>query len=80
MKNKLILGATTIWAVLAALNEAGVLDVIPLSGEAARWFKWFVAVLVVYVNYRAKPVSIAGGGDDDDPVDPNPPGTGGGVG
>lgn len=73
MNNKLTLTLTSLWAVLAALNEAGVLDIIPLEGEAAKWFKWAVAVVVVIANYFAKPStnknSVPGGGIKTPPKD-----------
>ena len=51
MKTKLILALTTIWAIIAALNEAGLIDAIPIEDEQIRaWIKWITAVAVVLAN------------------------------
>lgn len=50
-KNKIIAAITILWAVLSALNESGLLDVMPIDNETiAKWIKWGVAIVVVVVN------------------------------
>lgn len=74
MKTKITLLISAIWAVLVALNESDVLDLIPQGGE---WIKFAVAFLVVIGNAlfvepkKARDMinkSIGGGG-----IKPNKP-------
>lgn len=66
MKNKAIILVTSIWAVLSALNESGVLDLLPFEDEnISKWIKWIVATIVVIVNavyFKPNFKSIGGGG------------------
>ena len=51
MKTKLTLILTAIWAVLAGLNESGLIDALPIANEQIKdWVKWIVAVGVVIAN------------------------------
>ncbi len=51
MKTKLIITASTLWVILAALNEAGLIDAIPIENENLKdWVKWIVAVILVIAN------------------------------
>ena len=50
-RNIITLILTSLWAVLAGLNESGLLDVMPIENEKiAAFIKWVVAVIVVIVN------------------------------
>jgi len=57
-KNKIVLLLTSLWGILAALQEAGVFDLMPFDEEINKWVKWIVAVLVVVANatsFQKKP-------------------------
>lgn len=51
MKNKLVLSGTVLWAILAALNEGGIIDIIPIENEkTVNWIKFIIAFLVIVGN------------------------------
>lgn len=65
MEKKIVLGLTGLWAILSALNESGLLDILPFENEdLAKWVKWAVATMVVVLNAIpfTKKKSIGGGG------------------
>lgn len=60
LKDNIALILTAVWGLLAALNEAGVFDLMPFDEETNKWVKWVVAVVVVIINARSyrKPTSV----------------------
>lgn len=71
-KNTLVLIVTSLWAVLSALNESGLMDLLPFDNESLnKWMKWVVAFIVVVVNaIYFNPKNRTGGTippDDDEP-------------
>ena len=75
MRTKITLILTAIWAVLVALNESDILDLLP---DGSNWIKFVVAFLVVVgnaflVDPKTAIKSIGGGG-----LKPPPKSIGGG--
>jgi hypothetical protein len=70
MKTKLTLAITAIWAILVALNEAGVLDLLPFDDNTNGYLKFLISLFVTIGNTlfvepeKAKQIfkSIGGGG------------------
>lgn len=60
LKDNIAIILTAVWGLLAALNEAGVFDLMPFDEEANKWVKWVVAVVVVIINARSyrKPTPV----------------------
>lgn len=47
----MIMAVNTIWAILTALNESGVLDLLPFDDEKlSGWIKWIIAVILIIAN------------------------------
>lgn len=51
MKNKMIMAVNTIWVVLTALNESGILELLPFENEKiSGWIKWIIAFVLIIAN------------------------------
>ena len=51
MRNTIVMIVNTFWVILTALNESGVLDLIPLQNEViSAWIKWIVAFVLIISN------------------------------
>jgi len=57
MKTKIIIALSTLWVLLSALTEVGLIDALPIENEAIKqWVKWIIAALLVVVNmFYVKP-------------------------
>ena len=60
LKDNIAIVITAIWGLMAALQEAGVFDLMPFSEETNKWVKWVIAVVVVVINARSyrKPTPV----------------------
>ena len=53
-RDYIVAGATGIWAILVAINESGVLDIMPIEDEKVTgWIKFTVAIFVIAANALA---------------------------
>lgn len=64
-KNKIMLTITAVWALLVAINEAGLVELMPLENEKlSDWIKFGVAFLITIGNMN---IYNRTGNEDEDP-------------